>query len=200
MPEPRYRLRLKRIDRVSFVDKGDNPKADVLVWKRASIVKRIVERDGQFCVMSEDGSKTLGCHATQDEAARQLAAVEANKRVGKTAAEYAVGDHVRALVDHMPGMRGMVGTVDEAHAGEPPYYAVLFDGESEPHKWLTEDEVETVGNMEMKGAMPAIVKHESGDNQMATKPFDPTSLSPEGQAAFAEVTKRAETAEAKVAD
>ena len=53
---------------------------------------------------------------------------------------------------------------------------------------------------EMKGAMPAIVKHESGDNQMATKPFDPKSLSPEGQAAFAEVTKRAETAEAKVAE
>lgn len=58
---------------------------------------------------------------------------------------FAVGAQVRSLVDHMPGMSSMVGTVAEAHAGDPPYYAVNFDppmGEGNPHKWLSEDEVE----------------------------------------------------------
>lgn len=43
------------------------------------IAKRIVERDDQFCVVTEDGSKTLGCHPTRAEALQQLRAVEANK-------------------------------------------------------------------------------------------------------------------------
>ena len=45
------------------------------------VAKRIVERDGQFCVVSEDGSETLGCHDTREEAVDQLRAVEANKAV-----------------------------------------------------------------------------------------------------------------------
>lgn len=48
------------------------------------IAKRIVSRDGQFCVVTEDGTKTLGCHDTREGAVEQLQAVEANK--GKTLA------------------------------------------------------------------------------------------------------------------
>lgn len=58
---------------------------------------------------------------------------------------YAVGARIVALVDHMPGMKGMAGAVNEARAGNPPYYAVDFDepmGDGNPHKWLDETEVE----------------------------------------------------------
>jgi capsid assembly protease len=61
-----------------------------------------------------------------------------------TEPQYAVGSRVRSLVDHMPGMKDRVGEVREANAGAPPYYAVLFDGESEVHKWLAENEIEPV--------------------------------------------------------
>ena len=79
-------LRLNEIQRVAFVDKGDNPTAEVVIHKRLhpedhdeELEKRIVERDGQFCVVSDDGSETLGCHDTESEALEQLRAVEANK-------------------------------------------------------------------------------------------------------------------------
>lgn len=39
----------------------------------------IVERDGQWCVLTADESRTLGCHPTKAEAEAQLRAVEANK-------------------------------------------------------------------------------------------------------------------------
>jgi hypothetical protein len=38
--------------------------------------KRIVEEDGKFCVMSEDGSRSFGCYATRDEASERLGQVE----------------------------------------------------------------------------------------------------------------------------
>lgn len=76
------RLRIKRINTVGFVDKGDDPEAAIVFWKRRDdeIEKRIVRRGGEFCVVTEDGSKTLGCHATREAAVAQLRAVEANKR------------------------------------------------------------------------------------------------------------------------
>lgn len=76
------RLRVKRINTVGFVDKGDDPEAQIVFWKRSGedIDKRIVQRGAQWCVTTEDGSKTLGCHGTREAALRQLAAVEAVKR------------------------------------------------------------------------------------------------------------------------
>lgn len=59
-----------------------------------------------------------------------------------TAPTFVVGDRVRSLVDHMPGMKGKVGTVTTANAGSPPFYGVTFDGETEEHRWLAEDEIE----------------------------------------------------------
>jgi HK97 family phage prohead protease len=55
--------------------------------------KRIVRRDGKYCVATEDGSKILGCHDTRGEALAQLRAVEAGKaderkeRIAKAKAE-----------------------------------------------------------------------------------------------------------------
>jgi lambda family phage portal protein len=62
--------------------------------------------------------------------------------------QFAVGDRVIATADHMPGMVGQAGSVNEAHAGDPPYYAVDFDtpmGDGNPHKWLTETELTAEG-------------------------------------------------------
>ena len=59
--------------------------------------------------------------------------------------KYAVGDRVRATVNHMPMMKGKPGAIAEVHAGAPAYYAVNFDtpmSGGNPHKWLTEDEIE----------------------------------------------------------
>lgn len=46
---------------------------------KAAVSKVIREREGQFCVLTEDESRVLGCHDTMEEAQAQLAAVEANK-------------------------------------------------------------------------------------------------------------------------
>ncbi|HEX2675173.1 MAG TPA: hypothetical protein VHM19_01000, partial [Polyangiales bacterium] len=67
--------------------------------------------------------------------------------VGNSAADgvqpIEVGSRVVATVNHMPGMAGRAGTVALVRDGdEQPFYAVLFDGESEPHKWLAADELE----------------------------------------------------------
>ena len=40
---------------------------------------KIVKRGARYCVTTEDGSRTLGCHSTRAEALKQLRAVEANK-------------------------------------------------------------------------------------------------------------------------
>lgn len=58
---------------------------------------------------------------------------------------YAIGDRVKATADHMPGMAGMVGTVEIANEGTPPYYAVRLDDQKAfpgTHKWLAEDELQ----------------------------------------------------------
>jgi hypothetical protein len=72
-----------------------------------------------------------------------------------TAPRFKVGARVEALVNHMPGMKGMTGAIAEAHAGAPPYYAVTFDGEKTPHKWLAENEIEGVSSASDPPAAPA---------------------------------------------
>jgi hypothetical protein len=72
-----------------------------------------------------------------------------------TAPRFKVGARVEALVNHMPGMKGMTGAVAEAHAGAPPYYAVTFDGEKTPHKWLAENEMKAVSPASDPTAAPA---------------------------------------------
>jgi HK97 family phage portal protein len=73
---------------------------------------------------------------------------------------FAVGDRVRALVNHMPRMKGMAGAVAIANAGSPPYYAVNFDepmGEGNPHKWLAENEIASDdGGMSARALAPVI--------------------------------------------
>lgn len=74
--------------------------------------------------------------------------------VGASEPAYQVGDRVVSMVDHMPGMDGMPGAVNEAHAGDPPYYAIDFDepmGEGNPHKWLNEDEIQPEGEAKRTG-------------------------------------------------
>lgn len=42
-------------------------------------IYKITKRGDEFCVTTEDGSKTLGCHDSKEKAMAQLRAVEANK-------------------------------------------------------------------------------------------------------------------------
>ena len=72
------------------------------------------------------------------------------------AAKFKVGDEVRSLVAHMPGMKGATGSVEIVRTS-PAYYGVKMDGESEVHKWLAEDELEPAS-----GTVPA----ESGATTM----------------------------------
>lgn len=47
------------------------------------IDKRVVERDGEFCVTSEDGSRNFGCYATRQQANDRLAEVESFRDMNK---------------------------------------------------------------------------------------------------------------------
>jgi len=47
------------------------------------IGKVVVERDGEFCVMSEDGSRSFGCYPSEREANSRLAEVESFKEMNK---------------------------------------------------------------------------------------------------------------------
>jgi len=61
------------------------------------------------------------------------------ERLAKPA--FSKGDKVKSLVGHMPGMKGMTGTVSIVRTS-PAYYGVTMDGEKTVHKWLAEDELE----------------------------------------------------------
>lgn len=91
MPRKRSLLKPKQITAIAFCDRGANPEAHITIFKRdaaadtpGTIRKRIVERDGQFCVVSHDGDETFGCHETREKAEAQLAALEANKTAAPT--------------------------------------------------------------------------------------------------------------------
>lgn len=80
MPPTTHRLRVRQLNTVGFVDKGDDPKAEIVFFKRHEddLHKRIVERGGKFILMDQAGTKILGTHNTRAEAERQLAAVDSN--------------------------------------------------------------------------------------------------------------------------
>ena len=61
---------------------------------------------------------------------------------GGGAPAFAVGARVVSLLDRGDIATGTHGAVEEARSGEPPYYAVLFDGQAEASKWWGEDELE----------------------------------------------------------
>ena len=86
-----------------------------------------------------------GVVAARDEASGNSQISTVRALADATEPAFAVGARVRSLVEHMKGMKGSVGVVAEAHAGDPPYYAVTFDGDSMPHKWLNESEIESAG-------------------------------------------------------
>lgn len=50
--------------------------------------KRIVERDGEFCAVSEDGSRSFGCYSTREQAAERLRQVEAAVAAQKNSTEF----------------------------------------------------------------------------------------------------------------
>lgn len=78
--------------------------------------------------------------------------------VSDAAPKFSKGDRVAALASHMPGMKGMKGTIAIAREGTPPYYGVKFDDQKAMpgvHKWLAEDEVESSSD-EPAASMPGM--------------------------------------------
>lgn len=89
--------------------------------------------------MSREARTVMVSHSsTMTAAADALRAADTAQPDGAPA--YAVGDRVQALVDHMEGMAGKVGTVAIVRT-TPAYYGIDF-GDGQPvHKWLAEDEL-----------------------------------------------------------
>lgn len=59
--------------------------------KAVQTEKRIVMRDGKHCVVSQDGSKNLGCYDTHAEAVERLRQVEGHKKAEEELAKIAAG-------------------------------------------------------------------------------------------------------------
>lgn len=74
-------LRDLELTEISFVDKGANRDAKVVLMKR-DVNKMIKEENGKFCVYTEDGKK-VGEHDTREEAMAQMRAMEAHKETKK---------------------------------------------------------------------------------------------------------------------
>lgn len=72
------RLHIMRLDTVGLVDKGDNPKAEVVFFKRQAIQKGVVQEDGKFCAYDDEGKK-LGAYDTKEEAEAALKGPPAEK-------------------------------------------------------------------------------------------------------------------------
>jgi len=81
-------------------ERSDYPLIGTTVFMRRTvrIAKRIEHRGNEWCVTTEDGAKTLGCHSTKEEAIRQLAAVEIHKRLssGQRTQYDAESDRIRS--------------------------------------------------------------------------------------------------------
>lgn len=111
------------------------------------------------------------------------AALDAQPSVRASAAKFAVGDRVKALVDHMPGMKGATGVVEIAREGTPPYYGVKFDGASDVHKWLAEDEIEDAeGEPEKPMKMAAVAATDPERTSAPALVTTPTTPAREGSA------------------
>lgn len=149
----------------TYVKKTGAPRADVIAWMdeetwlnaEDALAEGFVDAvdsadaEGEAIAARFDLSVFAKTPAELHERRAKIAAAATTRRPRagslSTATEpmFAVGDRVKSLVDHMPGMKGMAGAIAEANAGSPPYYAVNFDepmGEGNPHKWLSEDEIE----------------------------------------------------------
>lgn len=81
MATAKNRLHVKRLNTVGFVDKGDDPKAEIMFFKR-KIEKGIKEEGGKFCVYDESGKK-MGEHETREQAEAQMRAMEGHKGMDK---------------------------------------------------------------------------------------------------------------------
>lgn len=82
-------------------------------------------------------------------------------------AKFSKGDRVEALVNHMPGMKGMTGAVEIVRT-EPPYYGVKFDGETKVHKWLAEDEVKATSASKSKMAPMSGASADNSETQQSS--------------------------------
>ena len=67
------RLHIRRLDTVGLVDKGDNPKAEVVFFKRqAPVTKNKIEQRGdKYCVVDAEG-KVVSEHASEEEASASM--------------------------------------------------------------------------------------------------------------------------------
>jgi len=142
---------------------------DVLVGQ-AAVAAGLADRVGSFeGVLSELAS---GRYAGPVKSG--AAASVRNGDLNMAEPKFKKSQRVRALADHMRGMKGMTGSVAMVENG--PYYAVNFDepmeGGKNPHKWFAENEIELVDEESDSMDMSAKTAG-SGANQEESK-VDPT--------------------------
>lgn len=138
-----------------------------------SVIRDLSGAKAKQYLRASDGA--LPVFAAEDGAESVFAATDESR-----SPMFGVGDRVRATATHMTGMAGRVGAVNEARAGDPPYYAVDFDkpmGEGNPHRWLTEDEIEAESAapssgkkapMKMSATRAAVMASDDFDSLMVT--------------------------------
>lgn len=138
---------------------ASQPDAQLATLKRQAEVMQLLTTAGlsldgaaQLAGMSEEQVAIITAEldedeedgTTRDERGNPREAGENDDAAGD--AGYAVGDRVRALVEHMPGMEGREGAVRIVRPGTPGgTYGVLFDGDTEIHKWYVEEELAPAG-------------------------------------------------------
>lgn len=78
------RLFVRSLKTIGFVDKGDDPKAELLIFKRheaGEVKKGVVQEDGKFCAYDAEGNK-LGAYDSKEEAEAALKAPPTEKEKG----------------------------------------------------------------------------------------------------------------------
>jgi len=88
MPEPKKRnlLRVKRIDTIGLVDRGDNPEADILIWKRDPGAVVVPANDPEATRVVDPGTTQEGDMEKLEQAQADLEAARAEADTAKAEA------------------------------------------------------------------------------------------------------------------
>lgn len=110
------------------------------------LAKKVVLRDGKYCVTTADGSRTLGCHATRAAAEAQLRAIEANKGVIELSEDIDSDDLWKWVKEH--GNQAIISPKFEIEKQRPPttiqsyiFDRERFDTRSDARQWLRDNDI-----------------------------------------------------------
>lgn len=135
--------------------------------------KRIVERDGKWCAVSEDGSRSFGCYDTRAEAAERLRQVEAAVAAQKNSTEFP--EVLKAGAEMPLAGSGLPASLEEIIPAEFRYWtkkndearamrdALVYSG------FITEEDVQVVDGQLRRVEMRMFLYEP--ENDKAPEPF-----------------------------